>query len=74
VSLGGRPCAQGKKREIVPAVPMTWDARMKGYARQAGAVGEDGEITASWWHRVTPRQCRRLEKKRRHHDARNRAA
>ena len=72
MSLSGRPCAQGKRREIVPAVPLTWSARMKGYARQAGAVGEDGEIAAGW--QLTPRQRRRGQKKQRHHDARNRVA
>ena len=68
MSLGGRPCAQGKKREIVPAVPITRDARIAGYARQAGAVGEDGGITVTW--QPTARQRRRTGKKQRHHDAR----
>lgn len=72
MSLSGRPCAQGKKRKIVPAVPMTWHARRRGYARQAGAVSEDGEIAASW--EPTPRQWHRLEQKRRHHDARKAGA
>lgn len=72
MSLGGRPCAQGIRREIVPAVPLTWDARMKGYARQAGALSEDAEIAVTWC--ATPRQQRRMEKKQRHHDARAAAA
>ena len=72
MSLGGRPCAQGIRREIVPAVPLTWDARRKGYARQAGAVSEDGQVAATW--QLTPRQRQRAQKKQRHHDARNRAA
>ncbi len=68
MSLGGRPCAQGVRREIVPAVPLAWNARMANYARQAGAVCKDGRI-AAWWQ-PTPRQWHRLEQKRRHHDAR----
>ncbi len=68
MSLGGRPCAQGKPREIVPAVPLTWDARMLGYARQAGMLTGDGEVSIAW--QPTPRQWHRLEQKRRHHDAR----
>ncbi len=67
MSLGGRPCAQGVRREIVPAVPLTWNARMANYARQAGRIGEDGEVVAGWL--VSDRQWRRLEQKRRHHDA-----
>ena len=67
MSLGGRPCAQGTRREIVPAVPLTWNARMANYARQAGRIGEDGEVVAGWL--VSDRQWHRLEQKRRHHDA-----
>ena len=67
MSLGGRPCAQGIRREIVPAVPLTWNARMTNYARQAGRITEDGEVDAGWL--VSPRLWRRLEQKRRHHDA-----
>ena len=72
MSLGGRPCEQGIKREIVPAVPLTLDARLKGYARQAGALGKDSETAPAWAWKPTPRQRRRAEKKCRHHDARNR--
>ena len=72
MSLGGRPCAQGKKREIVPAVPLTPQARVKGYARQAGKLTEDGEISIAW--QPTSRQWRRAGKKQRHHDARERAS
>ena len=72
MSLGGRPCEQGKKREIVPAVPLTTTARAKGYARQAGQVTEDGEISIAW--EPTPRQWRRMEKKRRRHHVRKWAA
>jgi len=68
MSLGGRPCAQGKRREIVPAVPLTWDARLTGYARQAGGLTPDGEISIAWL--FTPRQLHRAVKKQRHHDAR----
>lgn len=72
MSLGGRPCAQGKKREIVPAVPLTDEARAMNYARQAGLLTTEGEISIAW--EPTPRQFRRMEKKRRHHDARTGAA
>jgi hypothetical protein len=68
MSLGGRPCEQGKKREIVPAVPLTHEARMKNYARQAGRLTEDGGISIAWL--PTLRQYRRLNKKDRHHTAR----
>lgn len=64
MSLGGRPCEQGKKREIVPAVPLTRKARLTNYARQAGRLTEAGTIAAAW--RPTPAQSRRLTKKRRH--------
>ena len=40
---------------------------MTNYARQAGRITEDGEVDAGWL--VSPRQWRRLEQKRRHHDA-----
>lgn len=68
MSLGGRPCEQGKRREIVPAVPLTSEARSEGYARQAGQLAKDGEISIAW--EPTPSQRRRLDKKQRHHDAR----
>lgn len=71
MSLGGRPCAQGKRREIVPAVPLTREARQTGYARQAGMLTRDGGISIAWL--PTPRQERRSRKKQRHHDARARA-
>ena len=71
MSLGGRPCAQGIRREIVPAVPLTLDARLKSYARQAGRLSEDGLDAPGW--EPTPRQRRRAEKKYRHHDARTAA-
>jgi len=68
VSLGGRPCAQGKRREIVPAVPLTDEARTKNYARQAGLLTKDGEVSIAWL--PTPAQRRRAGKKLRHHNAR----
>ena len=72
MSLGGRPCAQGRKRELVPAIPLTPHARMTGYARQAGMLTREGGISTAW--EPTPRQRRRAGKKQRHHDARERAA
>jgi len=68
MSLGGRPCAQGKRREIIPAVPFSPHTRTVTYARQAGRVFEDGSIAATW--QPAPAQRRRIQKKRRHHDAR----
>lgn len=68
MSLGGRPCEQGKKREIVPAVPLTWGARAVGYARQAGQLADDGHIADAWG--PTPAQWHRMKKKQQHHDAR----
>lgn len=60
MSLGGRPCAQGKKREIVPAVPMGWNTRLANYRRQNGC------------EQLTPRQLRRLTKKSEAHERRRR--
>ena len=51
MSLGGRPCALGKKRELVPAVPMGWGTRLANYRRQNGGL------------RITAPQMRRLTKK-----------
>ena len=45
MSLGGRPCALGKKREIVPAIPMSWETRLDHYQDRNG--GEDGTLTPS---------------------------
>ena len=45
---------------------------MTGYARQAGKLTEEGEISIAW--QPTSRQLRRAGKKQRHHEARERAA
>ena len=52
MSLGGRPCALGKKREIVPAIPMSRATRRGNYERQ------------NYGFPLTPRQVRRLKQKR----------
>jgi hypothetical protein len=64
MSLGGRPCALGTKREIVPAVPMDQWARLDNYAVQNG--GGDKVLT--------PRQRRRWLKKKHAQAARARRA
>jgi hypothetical protein len=50
MSLGGRPCALGKKREIVPAIPMSPNRRIIGYFKNTGNM-------------ETPRQLRRRKHK-----------
>jgi hypothetical protein len=51
MSLGGRPCALGKKREIVPAVPLGWGKRLMHYGNDV--------------FKLTPRQRRRFTQKKR---------
>ena len=45
---------------------------MKHYARQAGQLTRDGEVSIAW--QPTARQWHRMGKKQRHHDARERAS
>lgn len=59
MSLGGRPCELGKKRELVPAVPTSWHARIGYYCRTN---------TSPY---LTSRQWRRAEKKAGHLARRN---
>jgi hypothetical protein len=61
MSLGGRPCAQGKKRELVPAIPMSWAKRLSNYEVQRGSETSQA---------LTPRQLRRFHQKRRAQESR----
>ena len=72
MSLGGRPCAQGIRREIVPAVPLTFDARLKGYAQPGGRLSEDGLDAPGWGAHATPAAAR-AEETHPPHDARTAA-
>lgn len=59
MSLGGRPCALGKKRVLVPAIPMSWHDRVGHYCQTNNSPY------------LTPRQWRRTEKKANHMARRN---